>query len=132
QELVREHVAEHARRDRLQEVEGEESLLDRDGAEEQSERGEREGDRIADQHEQHEAAEHERRHPLDRDHCSGLSYLASTLARPSIAAMRLMISETPCRASSTKPAGSTNLIGQRNSSTAVPAITPRAYVISLR
>ena len=33
--------------------------------------GQREGDRVADQHEHDQAAEHQRRHPFQRDHCTG-------------------------------------------------------------
>ena len=43
----------------------------------ESERGERERHREADQHGQNQAAEHQRRHHLQRDHCVGLSYFAS-------------------------------------------------------
>ena len=71
-------------RDRLQVGEGEEAVIDRDEAEGDAESGERERHRIADQHEQHEAAEHQRRHHVQGDHpaclhshCVGLSYLAS-------------------------------------------------------
>ena len=42
-----------------------------------SERGQREGHRKADQHGQNQAAEHQRRHHLQRDHWVGLSYFAS-------------------------------------------------------
>ena len=49
--------------------------LDADEAEEQADRGERERRRIADQHEQDQAREHQRRHVVgdERDHCSGFS-----------------------------------------------------------
>src|SRR5581483_7025985 len=113
QQFVRQHVAEDAAGNGLQEAELEEALVDGDSAEAEAERRQREGDRITDQHQDHETAKHQRRHPLQRDHCCGLSYFASMRVRPSSAAMRLMTSETPWIASMTKPAGSTNLIGQR-------------------
>ena len=48
--------------------------FDADEAEEQAGRGEREGRRIADQHEQDHAAEHQRRHVVPHEaHCSGFS-----------------------------------------------------------
>ena len=50
---------------RLQEGGGEEAELDRDEAEEQAERGEREGHREADQHEHDQPAEHQRRHQFE-------------------------------------------------------------------
>ncbi len=65
--------AEHTLGERLHEGELEHALLDGDEAEEQADRREREGDRVADQHEQDEAAEHQRRHQVMRDHWSGLS-----------------------------------------------------------
>ena len=43
------------------------------------ERGQREGDGEADQHAYNKAAEHQRRHHVQRDHCTGLSYLASIM-----------------------------------------------------
>src|SRR6202035_6041720 len=105
--------AEHAARNRLQEVEIEEALADRQKAERNADRGKRERDREADQHRQHQAAEHQRRHCLKRNHCVGLSYFASIVSWPCSAAIRLMTSDTPCNASITKPAGITNLIGHR-------------------
>ncbi|MBA7467051.1 hypothetical protein ES707_02247 [subsurface metagenome] len=77
QQFVRQHAAEDAARDRLQEVEVEEAEIDRQEAERQAERGQGEGHREADQHGQDQAAEHQRRHHLQRNHCVGLSYLAS-------------------------------------------------------
>ena len=85
--------------------------LDADEAEEQAGRGERERRRIADQHEQDHAPEHQGRHvvPNECDHCSGFSYLKSISITCSRAAMRLMISEMPCSAISAKPTGSSKL-----------------------
>src|ERR1700728_3953858 len=88
--------------------------------------GQREGHREADQHGQNQAAEHQWRHYFQRDHCVGLSYLASIVSSPRSAAMRLMTSDTPCNASITKPAGITNLIGQRTRPPALPDISPTA------
>ena len=84
---------------RLQEVEVEETEMDREEAERKPDRGQREGHREADQHRQNQAAEHQRRHHVQRDHCIGLSYLASIVTRFCSAAMRLITSETPCSAS---------------------------------
>src|ERR1700712_2698863 len=78
-----------------------------------SDRCQREGNRKADQHRQNQAAEHHRRHHFQRNHCVGLSYFASIVTWPCSAAIRLMTSDTPCKASITKPAGTTNLIGHR-------------------
>ena len=65
EELVGE-VAEKVRRDQPE--------LDADEAEEQAGRRQREGRRIADQHEHDHAAEHQRRHVVaDEAHCSGFS-----------------------------------------------------------
>src|SRR6202041_612182 len=94
--------------------------------ERQSDGGERKRHRKADQHRQNQAAEHHRRHHFQRDHCVGLSYFASIVTWPWSAAMRLMTSETPCNASITKPAGITNLIGQRIRPPALPDISPTA------
>ena len=77
QQFVGQHAAEHAARDRLQEVEVEEAEMDREEAEGQSDRGQRERHREADQHGDDQAAEHHRRHRLKRNHCVGLSYFAS-------------------------------------------------------
>src|SRR5262245_35594971 len=98
--------------------------MDREEAERQPERRKREGDRKPNQHGDDEAAEHQRRHHLDRNHWVGLSYLASIVTSPRRAAIRLMTSETPCSASMTKPAGITNLIGQRIRPPALPDISP--------
>src|ERR1700730_886652 len=87
-------------------------------------RGKRERHREADQHGQNKPAEHQRRHRFQRDHCVGLSYFASIVTRFCSAAMRLMTSETPCNASMTKPAGITNLMGQRTKPPALPDISP--------
>jgi hypothetical protein len=65
--------AEDALRQRLQQGELKVPELDADHTEKQAHRGERERDRIADEHEDHEPAEHERAHDVPRDHCSGLS-----------------------------------------------------------
>ena len=81
---------------------------------------------ITDQHRQNQAAEHQRRHHLQRDHCIGLSYFASMVTRFCSAAMRLITSETPCSASSTMPAGTTNLIGQRTRPPALLESSPTA------
>src|SRR5215475_13046134 len=98
--------------------------MDGEEAEGETERRKRERDRIADQHRRDQAAEHQRRHHLNRDHWVGLSYLASIVTSPRRAAIRLMTSETPCSASMTKPAGITNLIGQRFRPPALPDISP--------
>src|SRR5580704_7217863 len=74
QQLVRQDVAEHAARDGLHEGHREVAHLDRHEAEEEADGSQRKGDRVADDHEDDEAAEHQRRHPLERDHdCCGLS-----------------------------------------------------------
>ena len=52
---------------------GESCVLHGDEAEAEPEGGKREGHRVADQHEGDQAREHDRRHPLERDHCTGLS-----------------------------------------------------------
>ena len=49
----------------------------------------------------------------DPTHCSGFSYLNSMSMTCSSAAMRLMISETPCSAIRQKPTGSSSFTGQR-------------------
>src|SRR5262245_23652744 len=103
---------------------GQETLINSEKAERDSKRSQRKSDRIADQHEHDQAAKHERRHPFERNHCVGLSYLASMRAKPLRAAIRLMISEIPCRANIAKPAGNTNLIGQRNSPPALFESSP--------
>src|SRR5205085_2345335 len=120
QQLVRENAAEHAPGNGLQEIQVEEAEIDRQEAEREPDRGQRESDGKADQHRQNQPAEHHRRHHFQRNHCVGLSYLASIVASPRKAAMRLMTSETPCSASSTKPEGITNLIGQRIRPPALP------------
>src|ERR1700745_3788516 len=100
--------------------------MDGQESERKSDGGQRERHRKTDQHRQNQAAEHQRRHHLQRNHCVGLSYLASIVVSPRSAAMRLMTSETPCRASMTKPDGITNLIGQRIRPPALPDISPTA------
>ena len=77
QQLVRQHAAEHTARNRLQEVQVEKTEMDGEESERQSDRGEGEGYGKTDQHREHEAAEHHRRHHLQRNHCVGLSYFAS-------------------------------------------------------
>ena len=72
-ELVGEDAAEDAPRHRLQEREIEEAHVDREEAEPEAQRGQRERDRIADQHDQDEAAEHQRRHHAEGDHWTGFS-----------------------------------------------------------
>ena len=94
-------------------------------SEEQSGRRERKRRRIADQHEQDHAAEHQGRHVVsDEAHCSGFSYLNSTSMTCSSAAMRLMISEMPCSAISAKPTGSISLTGQRTRPPAFDDVSP--------
>src|SRR5262249_7739554 len=113
-------IGEVAEKVRLDQAE-----LDAEEAEEQAGRGERECRRIADQHEQDHAAEHQRRHVVADDiHCCGRSYLNSTSITCSSAAMRLMISEMPCSAISPKPIGSTSLTGQRMSPPAFDEPSP--------
>ena len=68
-------------------------------AERKPDGGQRERDRESDQHGDYQAAEHQRRHHLQRNHCVGLSYFASIVTSPRSAAMRLITSETPCSAS---------------------------------
>jgi hypothetical protein len=74
QQVVGEHavelVGEVAEKFRFDQVE-----LQGGDAEEQADRAERKGRRIADQHEQHEAAKHQRRHvgPDQIHHCTGFS-----------------------------------------------------------
>ena len=126
QQFVGQHAAEDPARNRLQENEIEEAELDREKAERESDRGQRERHREADQHRQNQAAEHQRRHHFQRDHCIGLSYLASIVTRFCNAAMRLMTSDTPCSASITKPTGTTNLIGQRSRPPALLDASPTA------
>ena len=66
--------AEHAAGNGLHERHGEIAEVDRHEAEEETDGGQREGHRVADDHEDHQPGEHERRHPLERnDHCVGLS-----------------------------------------------------------
>ncbi|KMS30307.1 hypothetical protein FE79_14980, partial [Staphylococcus aureus] len=67
QQVVGEHAAEDAPRDRLQEVQVEEAQMDGEKAERQADGGERERHREADQHRQDQAAEHQRRHHLQRN-----------------------------------------------------------------
>src|SRR6185295_479253 len=99
-------VAEKVRRDQPQ--------FDPDEAEEQAGCRKRERRRIADQHEQDHAAEHQRRHIVaDKAHWSGFSYLNSMSMTCSRAATRLMISEMPCSAISAKPTGIRSFTGQR-------------------
>src|SRR5258706_597541 len=124
QQFVGKHAAEDATGDGLQEVEIEEAEIDRKKAERKPERGEGEGHREADQHGQNQAAEHERRHHFQRDHCVGLSYFASIVTRFCSSAMRLITSDTPCSANITKPAGTTNLIGHRSKPPALPDPSP--------
>src|SRR5205085_10482122 len=52
-------------------------------------------------------------HEVQHDHCSGFSYLKSASMTCSSAAMRLMISETPCSAIRPKPIGMMSFTGQR-------------------
>jgi hypothetical protein len=82
QQVVGQHAAEDPLRHRLQEGHAEEAFPDRDETEEQPDRQQRERHREADQHEHNQAAEHQRRHHFQWDHCTGLSYLLSRLARP--------------------------------------------------
>ena len=126
QQVVGKNAAEHPARNGLKKVEIEESEMDREEAERKSDRGKREGHREADQHGENQTAEHQRRHHFQRNHCVGLSYFASIVTWPCSAAMRLMTSETPCNASITKPAGITNLIGQRIRPPALLDISPTA------
>src|ERR1700745_668933 len=118
------HAAEYAARNRLEEIQVKETEMDCEKAERQSHRRKCEGHREADQHGDDQAAEHQRRHRLQGYHCVGLSYFASIVSSPCRAAMRLMTSETPWNASMTKPAGITNLIGQRIRPPALPDISP--------
>ncbi len=110
QELVRDDAVELVGQV-AEEVRANETELDADEAEEQAGRGQRERRRIADQHEQDHAPEHQRRHVVahEGDHCSGFSYLKSASITCSSAAMRLMISEIPCSAIKKKPTGSIEL-----------------------
>src|SRR3979490_1162000 len=87
--------------------------MDCEESEGKADGGQCESHREADQHGYNKPAEHQRRLHLQRNHCVGLSYFASIVTSPRSAAMRLMTSDTPCNASMTKPAGITNLIGQR-------------------
>ena len=80
-------------------------------AEGEAHRGERERDRKADQHEHNQAAEHQRRHIFQWNHCTGLSYFDSMRTSPLRAAKRLISSEIPCNVSRAKPMGTTSLIG---------------------
>src|SRR5690242_868609 len=90
--------------------------LDAEESEEQPCRCQREGCRIANQHEQHHAAEHQgRKVRADPAHCSGFSYLKSMSMTCSSAATRLMISEMPCNAIRKNPTGSSSFTGQRSS-----------------
>jgi hypothetical protein len=73
QELVGQDAAEHAARDGLHEGHREVAHLDRQEAEEEADRRQRERDRVADDHEDHQPREHQRRHPIQGDHCVGLS-----------------------------------------------------------
>ena len=126
QQFVGENAAEHAARNCLQEVQVEKAEMNGEKAERKPDGGQRERDRESDQHGDYQAAEHQRRHHLQRNHCVGLSYFASIVTSPRSAAMRLITSETPCSASSTKPDGITNLMGQRTSPPALPDISPTA------
>jgi len=73
EQFVREDRAEDASRDGLQERRLEEAELDRDEAEDEAQGRQRERHRVPDEHEHHQPREHQGRHPLQRDHCSGLS-----------------------------------------------------------
>src|SRR5262249_47613914 len=107
EQLIRE-VAQEVRLDQAQ--------FDAEEAEEEPRGGQRECRRIADQHEKDHAGEHQRRHILRNEaHWRGFSYLKSSSITCSMAAMRLMISEMPCRAIRPKPTGSNSLTGQRTS-----------------
>ena len=88
--------------------------FDTDKSEEQSGCRQRECRRISDEHENNHACEHQGREVLaDPAHCKGFSYLNSTSMTCSSAAMRLMISETPCNAIKKNPTGSSSFTGQR-------------------
>ena len=67
QQRVVAHHAVHALGQRLQEVRHEQAKLDAEECEEQADRAEREGRRIAEQQENHQGAEHNRRHVVDQE-----------------------------------------------------------------
>ena len=130
------HDAEDALRQRLQQRRLQQAELDADQAEEQAVGGQREGDRIAEQQEDDQRAEHDRRHVggdevrsfrsalrLGLRQMSSASSSSARLASwrlrrdpassPCRKAMRLISSDTPCSASSAKPTGSSTYTGQR-------------------
>ena len=67
QQFVRQHAAEDAAGDRLQEVHVEEAEIDREEAEREPQCRKRKRHRETDQHRQNQAAEHQRRHHFQRD-----------------------------------------------------------------
>src|SRR5689334_2821373 len=62
----------------------------------------------------------------DPVHCNGFSYLNSASITCSSAAIRLMISETPCTAMRKKPTGKSNLTGHR---TRPPALEEASLIV---
>ena len=101
--------------------------LDADEAKEQAGGGQRERRRISNEHEENHAPEHQGRHIVPHyAHWRGFSYLNSASITCSRAAMRLMISEMPCRAIKAKPTGSSSLTGHRISP---PALEEASLIV---
>ena len=135
-------MPEHALGQRLEQRRLQQAELDAEEAEDRAVGGEREGDRIAEQQEDDQRREHQRRHVGDeeRGHARSLVRCAALLracaavgscfsawdpgSGPRRKAMRLMSSEMPCSASSKKPTGISSLAGQRISPPALAEISP--------
>src|SRR5581483_264545 len=99
---------------RLQQRRLQQSEMDAEEPESEPGKSERERHRIADQQEHHQPAEHDRRQVFG-EHQAACPFFSNSVAgtRPRRKPTRLMISETPCSASSPKATGISNLTGQR-------------------
>src|SRR5438309_193899 len=139
QQRVVAHDPEDAFGQGLQQFGLQEAEIDRDDAEKQAVGGEREGNWIAEQQKDDERREHQRRQVGDqhRRHSTAPFRNSSTTGswccsrgsgmRPNRKAARLMISDTPCKASSRNPTGIISLIGHRNSPPASAENSWRVY-----
>src|SRR5258706_1555312 len=84
-----------------------------DQPEEQARRRERECNRITEEQEHDQPAEHQRRHQLQRHQAAPPLRSAGYGMSPLRNAILLMISDTPWSASKVKPTGMSSLTGQR-------------------
>src|SRR5439155_4371458 len=86
---------------------------DPDQSEYEADGAERERDRVTDQQHHHQPGEHHRGQHLEGHQTGSFKLKAVAGMRPRRNATRLMISETPWRASSEKATGISSLTGQR-------------------